>query len=137
VKDAAGEVTELHCTYDPETRGGDAKPDAEGKVRKVKATLHWVSAKDAVKAEVRLFDRLFTAEQPGDRTGSYMDDLNPKSLETITAMVEPSVRTAKPGDTFQFERQGYFCVDPDSAPGNLVFNRTMSLKDSWAKEAKG
>ena len=132
VKNAAGEITELRCTYDPATRGGDA-PDG----RKVKATLHWVSAKDAIKAETRLFDRLFTAEQPGDRTGNYMDDFNPKSLELVTAMAEPSLRTAKPGDTFQFERQGYFCVDPDTSPGNLVFNRTMSLKDSWAKEAKG
>ena len=135
IKNAQGEITELRCTYDPATRGGDAPPDAEGKVRKVKATLHWVSAADAVRAEVRLFDRLFTAEEPGKATGNYMDDLNPKSLELVSAFVEPGLESAKPGDTFQFERTGYFCVDPDSG-ATPVFNRTVSLKDSWVKEAK-
>jgi glutaminyl-tRNA synthetase len=132
VKDAAGNVTELRCTYDPATRGGDA-PDG----RKVKATLHWVSAEHAVDAEVRLVDRLFSVESPeGD---DYLKYLNPKSLEIVTgAKLEPSLASAKPGEVFQFERLGYFNVDTDSAPGKLVFNRTVTLKDAWAKEqAKG
>jgi glutaminyl-tRNA synthetase len=128
VKDAAsGEVIELICRYDPSTRGGDA-PDG----RKVKATLHWVSAAHAVEAEVRLYDRLFTAEQPG-AGGDYRLDLNPNSLEVIgDAKVEPSA-AAPSGTRFQFERIGYFAVDPDSTPGRPVFNRTVTLKDSWAK----
>jgi glutaminyl-tRNA synthetase len=132
VKDAAGNVTELRCTYDPATRGGDA-PDG----RKVKATLHWVSAEHAVEAEARLVDRLFSVESPeGD---DYLKHLNPKSLEVVTgAKLEPSLATAKVGEVFQFERLGYFNVDSDSAPGKLVFNRTVTLKDAWAKEqAKG
>ncbi|MDX2119231.1 MAG: glutamine--tRNA ligase/YqeY domain fusion protein [Planctomycetota bacterium] len=129
VKDASGEVTELRCTYDPATRGGDA-PDG----RKVKGTIHWVSASHAKDVEVRLFDRLFTAEQPGERTGNFADDLNPNSLEVIRAKVEPSLGEAKVGERFQFERQGYFCVDKDSAAANLVFNRTVTLKDTFAKE---
>ncbi len=148
VKDAAtGEITEIRCTYDPATRGGDA-PDG----RKVKATLHWVSAAHAVEAEVRLYDRLFTAEHPGERTGNFMDDLNPASMETIArASVEPSVaedmRRAAFGNTavggpiwsdgiqrFQFERLGYFSADKTTTPGALIFNRTASLKDSWAKD---
>ena len=129
VKDASGTITELRCTYDPATKGGDA-PDG----RKVKATLHWVAAKTAIEAEVRLYDRLFTSEQPGsDR--DYREDLNPHSLEVRTAKVEPSAATVQPGDRFQFERLGYFCVDPDTADGRLVFNRTVTLKDSWAKVA--
>ena len=129
VKDAAsGEVIELICRYDPSTRGGDA-PDG----RKVKATLHWVSAAHAVEAEVRLYDRLFTAEQPG-AGGDYRLDLNPNSLEVIgDAKVEPSAAAAPSGTRFQFERIGYFAVDPDSTPGRPVFNRTVTLKDSWAK----
>jgi glutaminyl-tRNA synthetase len=129
VKDpATGEVTELRCSYDPATRGGDA-PDG----RKVKATLHWVSAARAVTAEVRLYDRLFKSEEP-DKAGDYHDDLNPASLEVVTdAKVEPSAAAAEPGTRFQFERLGYFCVDPDSAAGRPVFNRTVTLKDSWAK----
>jgi glutaminyl-tRNA synthetase len=129
VKDpATGEVTELRCSYDPATRGGDA-PDG----RKVKATLHWVSAAHAVTAEVRLYDRLFKSEEP-DKAGDYHDDLNPASLEVVTdAKVEPSAAAAEPGTRFQFERLGYFCVDPDSAAGRPVFNRTVTLKDSWAK----
>lgn len=131
VKDpATGEVTELRCTYDPATRGGDS-PDG----RKVQGTIHWVAADHAVAAELRLFDRLFNAEEPGKRTGDYMDDLNPNSLEVVHAVVERSLATAKPAETFQFERTGYFCVDRDSAPGKLVFNRTVTLKDSWAKVA--
>jgi glutaminyl-tRNA synthetase len=131
VKDAAGEVVELHCTYDPATRGGDS-PDG----RKVKATLHWVSAAHAVPAEVRLYDRLFSVEDPDRSTeqGSFLDFLNPDSLKVLPACrVEPSLKAASPLDRFQFERLGYFCVDRDSSPAALVFNRTVSLRDSWAK----
>ena len=129
IKDeASGEVVELICRYDPATRGGDA-PDG----RKVKATLHWVSAAHAVDAEVRLYDRLFNVEQPG-ANGDYSSDLNPDSLEEITdAKVEPSAASAPAGTRFQFERIGYFSVDPDSTSDRPVFNRTVTLKDSWAK----
>jgi len=132
VKDpATGAIVELRCTYDPATRGGDA-PDG----RKVKATLHWVSAAHAVDAEVRLYDRLFSVEQPGaDR--DYRDDLNPASLEIVAdAKVEPSAANAPAGTRVQFERLGYFCVDSDTMPGRPVFNRTVTLKDSWAKIEK-
>ena len=129
-KDASGQITGLRCTYDPATRGGDA-PDG----RKVKATLHWVSEAHAIEAEVRLYDRLFTSEMPG-AAGDYHADLNPASLEIRRACkIEPSVAGAPAGTRYQFERLGYFCVDPDSAPGALVFNRTVTLKDSWAKVA--
>ena len=125
---ATGEITELKCTYDPATRGGDA-PDG----RKVKATLHWVSAAHAIDAEVRLYDRLFNAEEPG-ASGDYRADLNPASLEIVRdCKVEPSLRSAAPGARFQFERLGYFCVDRDSTPSLPVFNRTVTLKDSWAR----
>jgi glutaminyl-tRNA synthetase len=128
VKDAAGEIVELRCTYDPATRGGDA-PDG----RKVKATLHWVSAAHALDVEVRQYDRLFKSELP-DAAGDFLDDLNPASLDVLRgAKLEPSVATAPPGTRYQFERLGYFCVDPDSNPGRLVFNRTVTLKDTWAK----
>jgi glutaminyl-tRNA synthetase len=130
IKDASGQVAELRCTYDPATRGGDA-PDG----RKVKATLHWVSAEHAVPAEVRLFDRLFTEEEPGKRTGNYMDDLNPGSLETLTGQLEPSLAEARIGERFQFERLGYFSVDGDTEGKRLVFNRSVTLKDTWAKVA--
>jgi glutaminyl-tRNA synthetase len=131
VKDpATGDVIELRCTYDPATRGGDS-PDG----RKVKATLHWVSAEHALPAEVRLYDRLFTVEDPAD-SDDYLANLNPHSLEVIrTAKVEPSLARAAHGRSFQFERIGYFCVDPDSSADNLVFNRTVSLRDTWAKIA--
>jgi glutaminyl-tRNA synthetase len=130
VKDASGGIVELRCTYDPDTRGGDA-PDG----RKVKATLHWVSAAHAVDVEVRLYDRLFKSETPG-ASGDYREDLNPSSLEIVRgAKLEPSAAEAPAGTRFQFERLGYFCVDPDSRPGALVFNRTVSLKDSWARVA--
>ena len=131
VKDAAGEVVELHCTYDPETRGGYA-PDG----RQVKATLHWVSASHAVPAEVRLYDRLFTRPEPGsEHEGDFLADINPNSLEVLSSCrLEPSLAEAAPGSFYQLERQGYFCADlKDSAPGALVFNRTVSLKDPWAK----
>jgi glutaminyl-tRNA synthetase len=128
VKDAAGEVTELRCTVDLDTRSGGPASN-----RKVKATLHWVSAAHAVPAEVRMYDRLFTVEEP-DRGGDFTQHLNPASLEVIAdARIEPSVADAAPGARFQFERQGYFAVDPDSRPGALVFNRTVSLRDTWAK----
>jgi glutaminyl-tRNA synthetase len=130
IKDAAGEVVELRCTYDPATRGGDA-PDG----RRVKATLHWVSAAHAVPAEIRLYDRLFTVQDPERDAGRpFTDYLNPASLEVLTSCkVEPSLASAAASARFQFERLGYFSVDPDSTPGALVFNRTVSLRDSWAK----
>jgi len=133
VKDEhTGEVLELRCTYDPATRGGDA-PDG----RKVKATLHWVSAEHALKAEVRLYDYLFTRATPGDESGDFKTDLNPQSLETVNnCFVEPGLSGAAPGDRYQFERLGYFCVDPDSGPAGLVFNRIVTLKDTWAKVEK-
>ncbi len=126
-----GEVIELHCNYDPETRGGSA-PDG----RKVKATLHWVSADHAIEAEVRLFDRLFIKANPSDvkNDEDLVSSLNPDSLETLTSCrVEPSLAGASPGSRFQFERQGYFCVDADSSGGKLVFNRTVSLRDTWTR----
>jgi glutaminyl-tRNA synthetase len=131
VKDERGEVRELHCTYDPATRGGDA-PDG----RRVKATLHWVSAAHAIGAEVRLYDRLFSVEDPERAVNgkTFLDFLNPASLETLTACrVEPSLAKAVPGDRFQFERLGYFRVDDDATPAAIVFNRTVSLRDSWAR----
>ena len=128
VKDAAGVVTELRCTYDPATRGGDA-PDG----RRVKSTLHWVSAAHAIDTEVRLYDRLFSSENPG-AAEDYRADLNPRSLEVLhDCKLEPSVAGALPGTRYQFERLGYFCVDPDSTPERPVFNRTVTLKDTWAK----
>lgn len=134
VKDSDGNITELHCTYDPETRGGDA-PDG----RKVKATLHWVSAAHAQKAEVRLFDRLFTKENPGDvdEGKDFTATINPDSLQILKrCMIEPGLAKAQRGNRYQFERQGYFGVDPDSTKDMLVFNRTVSLRDTWAKIEK-
>ena len=132
VKDEQGEVVELRCTYDHETRGGHA-PDG----RKVRGTIHWASASNSVPAEVRLYDHLFTTERPDDAAdgSDYRSVLNPNSLETLTSCrVEPSLASAKPGTLYQFERRGYFCVDGvDSSPGALVFNRTVSLRDSWSK----
>jgi glutaminyl-tRNA synthetase len=128
VKDAAGEVVELRCSYDPATRGGDA-PDG----RRPKATLHWVSAAHALDAEVRLYEHLFTRENPG-ADGDFLADINERSLETLAGCkVEPSLGETPVGRTVQFERLGYFCPDPDSRPGRLVFNRTVTLKDTWAK----
>ena len=128
VKNAAGEAVELICTYDPATRGGNA-PDG----RKVRATLHWVSAAHAVPAEIRLYNPLFIRPDPGI-DGDLAADLNPNSLEILTAsQVEPALAAAAPGEVVQFERQGYFCADLDSTPGHLVFNRTVGLRDSWAK----
>ncbi len=130
VKDDAGEVIALRCTYDPATKGGNA-PDG----RKVQATLHWLSAADAVPAEVRVYNPLFTRPDPG-ADGDVFADLNPESLEVLAgAMVEPALATLAEGEAVQFERQGYFCPDPDSASGALVFNRTVGLRDTWAKES--
>ena len=134
VKNDQGEVTEVHCTYDPETRSGNA-PDG----RKVKATIHWVSAEHAISAEVRLYENLFAKENPGDvpEGQDFTANLNPNSLEVLTgAKLEPSLAAAKAGDRFQFERLGYFCADLDSKPGALVFNRTVPLRDTWARIEK-
>jgi len=133
IKDqTTGEVTELHCTYDPATRGGDS-PDK----RKVKATLHWVSASHAIKAEVRLYDHLFTKPVPGEESNDFKTDVNPKSIELLKqCFVEPSLADTKSGDRFQFERMGYFCVDRDSTKEKPVFNRTVTLRDTWAKIEK-
>lgn len=126
--DENGNVTCLHCTYDPESRGGNSHDG-----RKVKGTIHWVNANDCKQCEVRLYDRLFSAEEPG-KNGDYFDDLNPDSLEVIeNCLLEGGFENAKPGDTFQFMRNGYFCVDKDSTEDKLVFNRTVALNSSWGK----
>jgi len=131
IKDSHGEIVELRCTYDPETRGGNA-PDG----RKVKSTIHWVSAPHSLQAEARLYDTLFTKEDP-DEVGEGEDftaNLNPHSLEVVKdCRIEPGLRGAPLGARYQFERLGYFCVDPDSTPDKLVFNRTVTLRDTWAK----
>ncbi len=132
VKDDVGNIVELRCTYDPETKGGDA-PDG----RKVKATLHWVSAEHAVEAEARLYDRLFNEENPcGDKEIDYKSHLNPDSLKIQSCYAEPSLGDAKPGDRYQFERLGYFCVDSDSTKEKPIFNRTVTLRDAWARMNK-
>jgi glutaminyl-tRNA synthetase len=134
MKNDRGEVVEVHCTYDPATRGGNA-PDG----RKVKSTMHWVSAAHAIEAEVRIYDKLFNKEDPnqGEDVRGFSANLNPGSLEVIAkAKLEPSLANAPIEGRYQFERLGYFCVDPDSKPGNLVFNRTVALKDTWAKVEK-
>jgi glutaminyl-tRNA synthetase len=134
VKDADGRIVEIRCAYDPSTRGGDS-PDG----RRPKATLHWVSAAHAVPAEVRLYDHLFVRPDPGSEGRDLLDDLNPASETVVSgALVEPALAEVGVGETVQFERLGYFCPDPDSAPGALVFNRTLTLKDTWAKvQARG
>ncbi len=131
-KNDKGEVAEVHCTYDPATRGGNNPPDG----RKVKATIHWVSAQHAIDAEVRLYDKLFAKPDPSqvEEGQDFTANLNPNSLEILTsAKLEPSLAQGKPGLRYQFERLGYFCVDRDSSTGHLVFNRTITLKDTWAK----
>jgi glutaminyl-tRNA synthetase len=132
--DKTGEVIEIHCTYDPATRGGNA-PDG----RKVKSTIHWVSAQHALDAEVRLYDTLFTCENPNEAPEGqdFTANLNPNSLEIVNnCKLEPSLAGATPGNGYQFERLGYFAVDPESTPGKLVFNRTVALRDTWAKIEK-
>jgi glutaminyl-tRNA synthetase len=134
VKNDKGEVIEVHCSYDPATRGGNT-PDG----RKVKSTIHWVSAAHAIDAEVRLYDNLFTKENPdeAEEGKDFIANLNPNSLEVVSnAKLEPSMANVTAGKRYQFERLGYFCVDPDSTPGKPVFNRTVALKDTWAKVEK-
>jgi glutaminyl-tRNA synthetase len=130
VKDATGNITELRCTADLDSKTGGPTSS-----RKVKGTIHWVSTAHAVDAEVRLYDRLFTVPEP-DAGGDFKSHLNPRSLEVVTAKCEPSLKDAKPELRYQFERLAYFALDKDSSPGKLVFNRTITLKDTWAKEAQ-
>ncbi|MCX7987575.1 MAG: glutamine--tRNA ligase/YqeY domain fusion protein [Bacteroidales bacterium] len=132
-KDAQGNVIAIHCTYDPQTRGGNT-PDG----RKVKGTIHWVSSPHAIQVETRLYDRLFTVPEPDnvEEGKSFLDYLNPNSLVVVQAFAEPSLRNAHVEEKFQFERLGYFCVDKDSTPEHIIFNRTVTLKDSWAKQNK-
>jgi glutaminyl-tRNA synthetase len=127
-KDEAGNITEVYCTYDPETKSGS------GSTRKVKGTLHWVSVEHAIDAEVRLYDRLFKTENPDVAEGDFKDNMNPDSLKTITGKIEPGIKGAKALDKFQFQRLGYFCVDPDTTDEKIVLNRTVPLRDSWAKK---
>tara|TARA_R110002072_G_scaffold42064_1_gene117312 strand:- start:14455 stop:16260 length:1806 start_codon:yes stop_codon:yes gene_type:complete len=144
--DSDGNITEVHCTYDPLTKGGNNPPaDAEGKVRKVKGTIHWVGVHDAADAQVRMFDRLYMAERPGKKTGDHLDDLNPDSLVVVEgAKIEPMLAKRTEDEPewndgirrFQFERTGYFCVDADSTPDQIILNRTASLRDSWSKQSK-
>ena len=134
VKNDRSEVVEVHCTYDPATRGGNA-PDG----RKVKSTIHWVSAAHGVDAEARIYENLFSKENPSDveEGRDVLDNLNPNSLEVIpNAKIEPSLANPTAGSRYQFERLGYFCADPDTKPGKPVFNRTVALKDTWAKVEK-
>lgn len=130
-KDTNGNIIEVQCTYDPKSKSGSG---TEESLRKVKGTLHWVSAKHALKAEVRLYDRLFTDETPDShKDKNFLDFINPDSLQIITAYVEPSLADGNIGDIFQFQRMGYFNIDKDSNPNKLVFNRTVGLRDTWAK----
>ena len=131
--ETTGVPEEVYCTYDPETKSGSSTSE-----RKVKGTLHWVSARHSIDAEIRLYDRLFVNEDPaGQKEDDYRQFLNPDSLKIMKACkLEPSLGSAKPQDKFQFQRLGYFCVDYDSKPGNMVFNRTVPLKDTWAKMNK-
>ena len=131
VKNEKGEVVEVHCSYDPATRGGNT-PDG----RKVKSTIHWVSAEHAIEAEVRLYENLFLTEDPNDssRGQEWTENLNPKSLEVVAhPKLEPSLKHAKAGTSYQFERLGYFCLDRDATPDKPIFNRTLGLRDSYAK----
>ena len=131
VKDVAGNITEIHCTYDEDSRSGSG---SEASQRKVKGTIHWVAIKHAIEAEVRIYDRLFTHENPdGDKEVDFKEYINPNSLEVITGYLEPSLATAKKGERFQFQRLGYYCVDKDSSAQKLVFNKTVGLRDTWAK----
>jgi glutaminyl-tRNA synthetase len=131
IKNEDGTIKELHCTYDPATKGGNA-PDG----RKVKGTIHWVSAKDAVPAEFRLYDRLFSVENPGADGEDFLTQLNPDSKKIVKGFLEPEAAKLAAGTSVQFERVGYFAVDPDSTAELPVFNRTVTLKDSWSKQLK-
>jgi glutaminyl-tRNA synthetase len=133
IKDSGGNITEIHCTYDPDTKDGYA-PDG----RKVKGTIHWVSAHHAIPAEIRLYDRLFKKENPSEveEGKDFTDYINPDSLKVVNGYIEPYAKGAKPYTNFQFERLGYFTVDPDSSDDKLIFNRTVTLKDTWAKIAQ-
>jgi len=131
IKDTSGAITELRCTADLGSKMGG--PTAN---RKVKGTIHWVSAEHSVPVEVRLYDRLFTVPEPDAGGGDFKKFLNPNSLEVITARCEPAMASATAEQRYQFERLGYFCLDEDSAPGKMVLNRTITLKDTWAKEAQ-
>jgi len=134
IKDVNGEITEIHCTYDPDTRSGSG---SEASMRKVKGTLHWVSIKDAIEVEVRMYDRLFVDAAPDShKDKDFMEFINPDSLNVISGYVEPSLSSAKDGDHFQFQRLGYFTIDRDSTSSKMVFNRTVALRDSWAKLAE-
>ena len=131
IKDANGNITEIHCTYDEDSRSGSG---TEASQRKVKGTIHWVSIQHAIEAEVRIYDRLFTHENPdGDKEVDFKEYINPNSLEVITGYLEPSLQSSKNGDRFQFQRLGYYCVDKDSSSEKLVFNKTVGLRDTWAK----
>lgn len=131
VKDADGNIIEIHCTYDEDTKSGSG---SEASKRKVKGTIHWVSEPHAVEAEIRLYDRLFTHENPdGSKEIDFKEFINPNSLNVINAKIEPSVKNAKNLEHYQFQRLGYFCVDKDTTENNLVFNKTVGLKDTWAK----
>jgi glutaminyl-tRNA synthetase len=130
-KDSEGNILEIICTYDPMSKSGSGNPES---LRKVKGTLHWVSCKHAVDAEVRLYDRLFTDPTPDQHTGrDFIEFINPDSLKTVEGKLEPGLKTAAPGARYQFQRLGYFCVDKSSGPEQLVFNRTVTLRDTWAK----
>lgn len=132
VKDSNGKITEIHCTYLPESKSG-----ADSSNIKVKGTLHWVSVPQAITVEVRLYDRLFRVEDPSNEEGDFKDYINPNSLEVISsAYAEPSLKNAKFDERYQFLRKGYFCMDRDTSEETLVFNRTVTLKDTWAKEQK-
>jgi len=132
IKNEQGDITEILCTYDPESKSGSG---TEASMRKVKGTLHWVTQKEALSIQVRLYDRLFQEEAPDqDKEVNFKSFLNPNSLKTIHAFAEPSVKTATPGDRFQFQRMGYFALDPDSSSEKLIFNKTVGLRDTWAKQ---
>lgn len=134
IKDENGEITEIHCTYDPLSKSGSG---TEESLRKVKGTLHWVSVPHAIKAEIRLYDRLFNVDSPdADKDKDFLEFINPDSLAVITGYLEPGLKDASIGEKFQFQRMGYFCIDKDSTPENLVFNRTVTLRDSWDKIAE-
>ena len=131
VKDQDGNIVEVHVTYDPLSKSGSGTEESK---RKVKGTIHWVSIADAIEAEIRVYDRLFTEENPdANKDVDFLEFVNPNSLQIVTGYLEPSLATVQPGDKFQFQRLGYFCVDNDSQPNKLVFNKTVGLRDTWAK----